>query len=89
MGAGADGPREAARVDGRFDHARAEEVAGALGQDDAIDGARFVAHATGEITQPEAKGVALEVAAGRTEQQRFEFPDARVLPARKTEVRCV
>lgn len=34
---------------GGFDHSSAKEIAGSLGHDESLDGARFVAHASGEV----------------------------------------
>ena len=79
-------PRESTRVDGGFNHARAEEIAGSLWQHRALDGAGFVAHTPREIAQAEAKGGALEIVPGGARENGLDFANACVLTSGKTEV---
>src|SRR5688500_2491723 len=78
---GAYCPGEAACGNRGLGHARTEEVAAALGQHVAIDGAGIVAHPAGEITESQAETGVIEVAANCPDHHRLELADARTPPA--------
>ena len=86
MDAGARGPGVAAGGDGVVDHARAQEVAGALGKHRALDRAGFVAHPAGEVAQAQAQARAVAVGVEGAVQYGLEFAYPGVLLAGEPEI---
>ena len=86
MYAGAGGPGVSSGGDGRFDHACAQEIAGAFGKHGALHGAGLVAHAAGEVAQAQAECRPIAVGGQGAVEHRLDLTHACVLLAGETKI---